>query len=125
MFPWMNPWFGLFKYPLSGDVEQDFLNQSRFFSPEINIKGNPRIESEVISEVASYGKQLGKISEAVLEIADGKPGKAVDELKEQMASIETIKEKHKLHLENDTREMLDKLKKEDPKALKKVLSDYR
>ncbi len=58
-------WFSWFTFPfyapLSGPVSQDI-------SPRL-YEGVPEIEAAVIQEVASYGRQLGIISEAVLEIA--------------------------------------------------------
>jgi hypothetical protein len=58
MNPWLFPWWGLFKWPLSGDVTQDIAPITSLLSPqfEFNFAGNRRIESEVIADVASYGK---------------------------------------------------------------------
>lgn len=53
------------EYPLSGNVLQSI-------SPDVSleIEGIPEVEHEVITTVASYGKQLGKLTEAVLALAD-------------------------------------------------------
>jgi hypothetical protein len=64
-----------FKLPLSGDVVQSINPFTMFFSPiggQVGlINGNlgqssePDIEADVLSDVASYGQQLGRISDAL------------------------------------------------------------
>ena len=64
-----------FKLPLSGNVTQTINPWTVFFNPQgsqfglININlgtsSNPTIEEEVLSDVASYGKQLGRIGDAL------------------------------------------------------------
>jgi len=80
--------------PLSGDVK-DISPVSSWFSPqyEFNIAGNAALEKQVITKVASYGKQLGKLTNAVLELADGKPGDAVNALRAMADDIEALKNK--------------------------------
>ena len=78
MFPFMinSP---IIEYPLSGNVTQDISPHFRK-----DIKGVPEIEHEVITGVASYGKQLGKLTEAVLALAalhEDDPDKHPQELK--------------------------------------------
>ena len=126
MFPWMfssntNPWKLFFEGPLSGNVDQDFLNGLQLFSPVINIKGDAEIESKIISEVASYGKQLGILAEAVLELEQGKPGDAIKRLKEQVNTIEAIKKEHKKDSKKQAELALSKLTADD---LKDVLQKF-
>ena len=80
--------------PLSGDVK-DISPVTSWFSPqyEFNIAGNAALEKQVITKVASYGKQLGKLTNAVLELADGEPGEAVEALRAMAAEIEAVKNK--------------------------------
>ncbi|GGF63631.1 hypothetical protein [Alteromonas lipolytica] len=80
--------------PLSGDVK-DISPMTNWFSPqyEINIAGNAALEKQVITKVASYGKQLGKLTSAVLELADGEPGEAVEALRTLAKDIEALKNK--------------------------------
>ena len=66
----------VFKLPLSGDVVQSINPWTSFFSPSggqyglVNINlgqsSEPKIEAEVLSDVASYGKQLGQIGDALI-----------------------------------------------------------
>ena len=80
--------------PLSGDVK-DISPVTSWFSPqyEFNIAGNAALEKQEITKVASYGKQLGKLTNAVLELADGEPGEAVESLRVMAKEIEELKSK--------------------------------
>ena len=127
MNPWLFPWWGLFKGPFSGDVIQDIAPITSWLSPqfEFNFAGNRRIEAEVVADVASFGKQLGILSEAVMELADDKKGVAVDRLKKLTDQIEEVKRQHKDRLEQKVKAELDQLKQQDPKALKRLIDEYR
>lgn len=127
MNPWLFPWWGLFKGPLSGDVTQDIAPITSWLSPqfEFNFAGNRRIESEVVADVASYGKQLGILSEAVMELADGNKGVAIDRLKKLTDEIEEVKHQHKDRLEQKVKADLDQLKQQDPKTLKRLIDEYQ
>ena len=60
-----------FKLPLSGNVAQTINPWTVFFNPigsqvglvNVNLgnSSNPAVEEQVISDVASYGKQLGRL----------------------------------------------------------------
>jgi hypothetical protein len=60
----------MFRGPLSGDVNQRIT--APWFSPSltVNYAGDPKIEDRVVTEVASYGRQLGWLTEIVLALAD-------------------------------------------------------
>ncbi|MDH3227503.1 MAG: hypothetical protein OEM67_10510 [Thermoleophilia bacterium] len=127
MNPWFFPWWGLFEGPLSGDVTQDISPVTSWFSPqlELHFAGDRRIEAEVVADVASYGRQLGILSEAVLELAGGKKGDAVARLQELAAKIEAVKERHSDALEQSVKSDLERLKQQDPEALARLLGEYR
>jgi hypothetical protein len=65
----------VFKLPLYGDVVQT-INPWKGFSPigsqfgliNINLSqsSEPNVEADVLSDIASYGKQLGKIGDALI-----------------------------------------------------------
>ncbi len=65
----------MFKLPLSGDVTQSINPWTAIFSPTggqwslVNIiigqSSAPQIEADVLTDVAGYGKQLGRIGDAV------------------------------------------------------------
>ena len=98
-----------FKLPLSGDVVQSinpftaFMTGGQFGLVNINMgqSSEPKVEEEVLSDVASYGKQLGRIGDALMVLlAHFKPQtsdetKAIAALSEMLEEIADVKEKHK------------------------------
>jgi hypothetical protein len=101
----------IFKLPLSGDVVQSinpfttFMTGGQFGLVNINMgqSSEPKVEEEVLSDVATYGKQLGRIEDALIVLlAHFRPRKAladeetkaIDALKEMLEKIAAIKEKH-------------------------------
>ena len=104
----------VFKLPLSGDVVQSINPWTSFFSPSggqyglVNINlgqsSEPKVEEEVLSDVATYGKQLGRIGDALIVLlAHFHPDKplntdetaAIDALKAMLDKIADVKEKYK------------------------------
>ena len=102
----------VFKLPLSGDVVQSISPWTAFISPIqlglINVtvgqSSEPKVEEEVLSDVASYGKQLGRIEDALIVLlAHFHPATpltkdeadAIEALKEMLAKIATVKDKYK------------------------------
>lgn len=137
-----NPtWFSWFTFPfyapLSGAVSQDI--SSRLY------EGVPEIEAAVIQEVASYGRQLGILSEAVLEIArklepappreahtTGLIATAPDEEEPAVAKlrgivdeIEEIKCRHREAVMRDAERALARLQKVDPAEAEKLAARFR
>src|ERR1700678_4311587 len=101
-----------FKLPLSGDVVQSinpftaFMTGGQFGLININMgqSSEPDVEAEVLSDVATYGKQLGRIGDALIVLLahfhPRKPlsadeTKAIDALKEMLEQVATVKVKHK------------------------------
>ena len=102
-----------FKLPLSGDVTQTINPWTMFFNPvgsqfglinvNLGTSSNPAVESQVLSDVASYGRQLGRIGDAlVVLLAHFKPEgklsraeeKAIHDLKSMLDVIADVKERH-------------------------------
>lgn len=104
-------WSPIFRAPFSGDVTQEIT--PRFLSPDI--KGSPAIEARVQSEVASFGKQLGKVLEALaaLSAATRTPLPEIDTLIEK---IEAVKADAKDALRAEAEAALARLKAADPAA---------
>lgn len=128
----MNAWWpfyfnpDVFRLPFSGNVEQDISPLTNWFSPqvELNFSGNKNIEAAVISEVASYGKQLGILNDAVLALAGDNDHPAIQRLSEITAQIEKVKDRCKADQKSVAKEQLDRLLKNDPEALKELLAQY-
>ena len=102
-----------FKLPLSGDVTQTINPWTWMFNPTgsqfglVNISlgksSNPDVEQEVLEDVASYGKQLGRLGDALLVLVDHfhpkeklKPHeeKAIADLRALLAEIAQVKAKY-------------------------------
>ena len=84
-----------FKLPLSGDVVQSinpftaFMTGGQFGLININLgqSSEPKVEEEVLSDVATYGKQLGRIGDAMIVLLDSFPSaQAADRGREAMRS---------------------------------------
>jgi hypothetical protein len=101
-----------FKLPLSGDVVQSinpftaFMTGGQFGLVNINLgqSSEPAVEADVLSDVATYGKQLGRIGDALIVLLahfhprtplTAEESKAIDALKEMLQKIADVKEKHK------------------------------
>lgn len=114
LFSWM------FHFPLSGNVAQ------RIFSPAItvNYAGDAAIEERVVSDVASYGKQIGWLSEIVLALAqDKRPDRdTVQSLAGAIEKIEDIKQQLKKSTLASAVEALNQLKEEQPEAYRSLMN---
>ena len=101
-----------FKLPLSGDVVQSinpftsFITGGQFGLININLgqSSEPKVEEEVLSDKASYGKQLGRIGDALIVLLEHfHPRKelteqektAIKDLKKMLNEIADVKEKYK------------------------------
>ena len=102
-----------FKLPLSGNVSQTINPWTLFFNPvgsqvglfNINLgtSSNPDVEEQVLSDVASYGKQLGRIEDALCVLLKHfhpqtpltkDEDKAVRDLERMVEDILDIKNRH-------------------------------
>ena len=99
MFPWLFVWCPQWHFPLSGGVQQHFRPEM-FFGAIPAQSGNGKIEAEVFESVASYGKQLGILSDLVLSLADptalppDEAAHALAQLRQLRAKIMAIKSGH-------------------------------
>jgi hypothetical protein len=110
--------------PWSGDVMQ---NMTSWWSPTINnnYAGNLPLEERVITDVASYGTQLGWISEIVLALASNKkpPAGAVHKLSKAVDRINRIKQDFSQRAADEAADALDKLKNESPDEFRRFVTD--
>lgn len=114
MFPFF--WPTEVKFPGAEGNYQTFAPQGSLFSPTTNVtyQGAPDIEIRVANEVASNGKQLGIITDALLELAGKKSGEALDKLREIHARIEEVKQRTRAELKAAASTSLDRLVEKDP-----------
>ena len=102
-----------FKLPLSGDVSQIFKLWTTFFNAMgsqfglININlgksANPTVEEEVLSDVASYGRQLGRVEDALAVLVAHLPREraltkaeqaALADFKQMFNNIADVRDRH-------------------------------
>ena len=101
----------VFRLPLSGNVTQTInpwtwsFNGSQFalVNIELGQSSNPPVEEEVLTDLASYGKQIGRIADALLVLIDHFPApdrltpqevKAFAALKSLTDGVAKVKAKH-------------------------------
>jgi len=76
MFPWIWLWSPQLHLPFSGDVLQEIEPRlDAFFAGIKPQSGNARIEARAF-DVASYGHQLGVITDLLIEMAERLPADA-------------------------------------------------
>lgn len=71
MFPWLWFWSPHLQYPFGGNVEQDYkpFTNWGFFRSIRPDAGDGQIEQKIF-DVASYGRQLGLITEVILNLVE-------------------------------------------------------
>jgi len=96
MYPWLWFWAPQVHFPWSGDVAQRIDPSTQFFQGIRPGAGNARIEEKAFA-VASYGKQLGLITDILIELAEQTNARSpaaaasLDKLKRIRDQIEAIK----------------------------------
>lgn len=117
--------FWMFRLPLSGAVNQRIT--APWFSPSltVNYAGDSAIEDRVVTEVASYGKQLGWLNEIVLALASRQsvPQETLNRLKKAVQEIESIKKEVQPSAVDAANKALDQLKREQPDRYAELLRD--
>src|SRR5476649_2370891 len=113
----------IFQWPFSGNVNQRITTP--WFSPTINIAGDAAIEERVVTDVASYGKQIGWLSEIVLELAKKSElkGETVTRLEKAVEKIKLIKETQQQSRWDAAVDALDQLNKAQPKEYARLIKE--
>jgi hypothetical protein len=119
---WPFPWPNFAPTSLNQPILPDWSLQHI----TVNYQGDPAIEKDVAANVASYGKQLGIITEAVLALAGGGPGEAkpIKRLREIRDEIEEIKSKHRGDLATSAREAMKALAEKDRAAARRIGASF-
>lgn len=107
MFPWLWFWAPHLQYPLSGSVEQDYkpFTNWGFFGAIKPEAGDGQIEQKIF-DVASYGRQLGLITEVIMKLVKETEA-APAPWKKELEELEKLKRLERL-------ERLKELKSSDP-----------
>jgi hypothetical protein len=104
-----------FRLPLSGNVTQSINPWTMLFNPvgsqvglvniDLGQSSQPEVEQEVLTDVASYGKQIGRIEDALIVLLDHfNPGRsltvqeqqAIDDLRDLVSEVRKVKHRHKV-----------------------------
>jgi hypothetical protein len=92
-----------FRLPLSGNVTQTINPWNWAFSPTVNVNlgmsSDPDAEQRILDDVGSYGKQLGRIGDALrvllthvkLQGLSQAEKDAIDQLIEQLNGVDRVK----------------------------------
>lgn len=91
MFPWLWLWAPQLHLPWSGSVEQDIHPNTNWFSQNIKGQSGDADIERVAFAIASYGKQLGLITEVLIAAAE-KTGPLSDEGTQALARLKEIKQ---------------------------------
>jgi hypothetical protein len=117
----------MFRSPLSGDVRQRIT--APWFSPSltVNYMGDPAIEDRVVTEVASYGRQLGWLGDIVLALAHDRslPKDSLQKLEQACREIDAIKKEAQASTLQTAKKALDRLEREQPDEYAALLRERR
>lgn len=99
MFPWFWLWAPQLHLPWSGNVQQDIEpSTSWFFAGIAPQAGNARIEQQAFG-VASYGRQLGLLTDVLIDLAEqsaapraAEADRALAELRRIRSAIDALKD---------------------------------
>jgi hypothetical protein len=130
MYPWLWFWAPQFYFPFSGSVAQRIEPDTRWFfdgiSPEA---GNGEVERQIF-DVASYGRQLGLITEVLLSqasegtIAPEQAAQSLVRLQGVYREVEAVKSRNCDKLTHSAVAALEKLQASNPAELAQVLARF-
>lgn len=127
MFPWLWFWAPQLHLPWSGNVEQRIDPKTDWlFGAIAPHAGNGNIEQRVFEDVAAYGKQLGVITEVLMDVAENnqplsaRAQAALAELRKIRHQIEQIKHEESSAFEQSVEQWLAKKKQSNPDDYQRI-----
>ena len=131
MFPCFIQMAPRIHWPASGDLYQNIAPETDWFTTHIGPEaGDAKVEKEINKEVASYGKQLGKLTELCLilageiEVEPGKKKELLGEIKEINTKVAAVVDRRRHELREQARSVLSRLKKSDADGFEQVMKDF-
>lgn len=131
MYPWLWFWAPTFHFPWSGGVAQQIEpNLGWFFGAIRPDAGDGTVERDAF-EVATYGKQLGLITEALLGLSGrgavtaDQANAALDRLETIRVKIESLKTQRSTAALDALSEQLDALRSSQPAAFEQLAQKFR
>ena len=129
MFPWLWLYAPQISWPLSGAVTEA-VSTDAFFRGIKPGAGVPAIEQQVF-EQASYGKQLGWLTDVLVEAIDVKSLQSAGakaslaDLKNLHDKVERIKSQHRQDRVGAAIALLDQISADSPEELGRLLLRYQ
>lgn len=130
MFPWFWYWSPQLHFPFGGSVAQNIAPDTEWFFGQIRPSaGNGATEQRIHEEVASYGRQLGLLSEVLLSMA-GAPGVTAEQARESLARLQQIRQEIEAvkqsqpPLARQAAALLQQLAEQDPAACARLLQAF-
>jgi hypothetical protein len=128
MFPWFLIWAPNLHFPWSGSVAQQIDPSTTWFFDSVNAQdGNGAVEKQAV-QIASYGRQLGLITDVLLELADQQDplpeeaAIALTKLKAIRTRIETLKSKQAEAQLQELESSMRALQSRDPDSFAALLA---
>ncbi|MGZ5196083.1 MAG: hypothetical protein ACXWJM_16745 [Ramlibacter sp.] len=128
MYPWLWFWAPQFHFPFSGAVAQRIEPDTNWFFNGIQPgAGNGDVEKQIF-DVASYGRQLGWITEVLLAqtakgaVAPGTADRALTHLEDVYRQSQTIKTRNADKLAQSAIDVLEKLRASNPAQFAQVMA---
>ncbi|HYP70615.1 MAG TPA: hypothetical protein VEP93_06990 [Variovorax sp.] len=127
MFPWLWFWSPHFYFPFSGSVAQRIEPDTDWFFAGIAPQaGNAEMERRIF-DIASYGRQLGWITEVLLGMhsddakVQAQAAQSLQRLREAQVQIEAVKKDEHAALTNAAATALEQLRAANPGAYERLL----
>jgi len=128
MYPWLWIWMPQVHFPWSGSVDQTIEpNTNWFFDSIAPAAGNSQVEKKAFA-VASYGRQLGLITDVLVALAEkgsvdsADAADALARLKDIRARIATIKSDEATASSRALLDQLRRLKTQDPAGFERMIA---
>ncbi len=126
MYPWLWLWAPQFRFPFSGSVAQDYEPNTEWFFGAISPSaGNGKVERRAF-EVASYGRQIGLLTEALLAqnqqgtVTPEQGAMALERLTDIRNQIEKLKAEEAQTLAKSLKEQLERLRRQHPEEFQRL-----
>ena len=132
MYPWLWFWAPQIHFPFSGALSQTVEpNTSWYFGAIAPRAGNGAMEEHIATDVASYGRQLGLITEVLLSLTNGdtidakKAEESLKRLKKIYHEIEQAKSADESRNSDMAISLLNRLRESDAKQFARVLEHFQ
>lgn len=132
MYPWLWFWAPNIHLPYSGALSQWVEPNTNWFFGAIQPRaGNGDLERKIVIDVASYGRQIGLITEVLLSLASAdtiEPKKARESLarlKEIYREIEQLKSTNESQTVDAAIALLNSVRATDSKQLTRILEHFQ